>query len=123
MVEEIVRYPMKKNTDRPLFEYLVKTNMEFEYWLFEDFDSALECAKTLHAKTDEMILIYDCYFDTRNRQYRAQKSFWIRHDGKVVFDKHGDIELHVEFYINAGEWMNPRQDWIDTIRRYENVHE
>ena len=35
--EEIIRYPMRSNKEKPLFEYLVKTSMEFEYWLFDEY--------------------------------------------------------------------------------------
>ena len=111
-LEEIIRYPLKDKKEKPRFEYLVKTAVEFEYWLFEDFDSALNCAKSLFAKTDDIILIYDTYFNTRTREWYAKESFSIMYDGKVRYDKHGEVQLHLEFYINAGEWMNPRQDWL-----------
>lgn len=117
MKDGIIRYPMRSNKDRPIFEYLVKSSMEFEYWLFKDFNSAVECAKKLNREHDEMIIIYDYHFNTRTREYQAQKTFWVWHNGELVFDKHGDVELHLEFYINAGEWMNPNQEWIDQIRR------
>ena len=124
MINKIVRYPMKSKSDTPIFSYLVETNMEMDYWLFDNFNDAVECAKKLNRQFNDMILIYDVYFSTSTREYYAQKTFWLWRDGRMVFDKHGDIELHLEFYINAGEWMNPRQDWIDLInRRYENVHE
>lgn len=94
---------------------MVKKYDSFRYHLFEDFDSALECAKKLHAKYNSRIDIYECDFNTRDRQFRAQNTFWISYGGKVRYDKYGEISLHIEFYINAGEWMNPRQDWIDLI--------
>ena len=114
--EGIIRYPMRSNKEKPLFEYLVKTSMEFEYWLFDEFDDALNCAKKIHRKTDDIVLIYDTHFNTNTRQWYAKQSFNIMYDGKVRYDKHGEVQLHLEFYINAGEWMNPRQDWVKTIR-------
>ena len=122
--DEIIRYPMRSNKEKPIFNYLVKSNMEFEYWLFTKFDDAVECAKTLNRQLNEMIIIYDCYFDTRTREFRAQKTFWVWQTGELVFDKHGDVELHLEFYINAGEWQNPKQEWIEQIKKrweHENV--
>lgn len=113
--QQICRYPMRSNKDRPMFNYMVKSIMEFDYWLFSDFNSAVECAKKLNREKHEMIIIYDYHFNTSTREYRAQKTFWVWHNGELVFDKHGDIELHLEFYINAGEWMNPNQEWIDII--------
>ena len=120
MVEEIVRYPMKKNTECPMFNFLVKSNSEMEYWLFDEFQDAYDCAKSLFAKLDEMILIYEYHLNTVTREYKARRAFWTDIDGKLKYVPRGDIELHLEFYINAGEWMNPRQDWIDTLRRYGN---
>lgn len=115
MSEKIIRYPMKSNKEKPIFNYLVMPNGEFDYWLFKKFDDAVNCAKTLNRELDEMIIIYDYYFNTRTREFHAQKTFWVWHNGELVFDKHGDVELHLEFYINAGEWKNPNQEWIDML--------
>lgn len=118
VTDEIIRYPMRSKSEKPIFNYLVKSNMEMEYWLFADFDDAVECAKNKGKELDDTMLIYDVYFNTRTRQFYAQKSFWIwEFDGKLNYDKHGDVELHIEFYLRAGEWMNPNQEWIDTIHR------
>ena len=68
-------------------------------------------------KTDDIVLIYDTHFNTNTRQWYAKQSFNVMYDGKVRYDKHGEVQLHLEFYINAGEWMNPRQDWTVEIKR------
>lgn len=116
--DEIIRYPMRSKSEKPIFNYLVKSNMEMAYWLFQEFDDAVECAKTKGRELDDTMLIYDVYFNTRTRQFYAQKSFWIwEFDHKLNYDKHGDVELHIEFYLRAGEWMNPNQEWIDIIHR------
>ena len=116
--DEIIRYPMRSKSENPIFNYLVKSNMGMDYWLFQEFDDAVECAKTKGRELDDTMLIYDVYFNTRTRQFYAQKSFWIlEFDHKLNYDKHGDVELHIEFYLRGGEWMNPNQEWIDIIHR------
>lgn len=120
VTDEIIRYPIRSNTEPLLFEYLVKTSMEMEYYLFaaDEFDEAIKRAKLLRLQESDTVLIYTPHLNNTTREYRAEKSFWIwEFDGKLHHEKRGDIELHMEFYLRAGEWMNPRQDWIDAIHR------
>lgn len=111
----MIKYPMKNKTDKPLFEYLVRDNMSFNYYLFDEFDKALKQAETMSISCGRHVLIYENYFNTKTREWHGCNTFDVVR-GEVRYDKHAKIELHIEFYINAGEWMNPNQKWIDRIK-------
>ncbi len=115
-----MKYPMKLKTERPLFEYLVRDNMELDYYLFDDFDDALKTAETKSIENNGTFLIYEVYFNTATREFHGTNTFKVR-CGKVQYDKHAEIELHLAFYVNAGEWLNPNQKWIDKLKEKESV--
>lgn len=105
---------MKKKTDRPLFNYLVRENSSFDYYLYEDFNNALEKARQL--SHEGIGVLFEVYFNTQTREFFAQKTFLV-FDGYVHYDKHGPIELHIEFYVHAGEWLNPNSTWIERLNK------
>lgn len=112
MNKSIIKYPMKKKTERPKFNYLVRVNSSMDYYLFNEFDEAYMHMKNM-SLTDSchIACLYEPYFDTKTREYFGQNTF-TAYDGEVVYDKHAKVELHLEFYVNAGEWMNPIESWL-----------
>lgn len=106
-----MKYPMTKNTQKPLFDFLVRKNGKHDYYLYNDFDAALNKAIELSKNSFDIGLIYEVYFNTENRQFYGRNTFRT-YEGKVEYDKHAKIDLHIEFYVNAGEWLNPINDWI-----------
>jgi hypothetical protein len=117
-VGENMKYPMVKNTERPLFEYMVIQNGEFDYYLYDKFDDALKKATELSIGHG-IGLVYEAYFINSTREYRGQNTFKV-FDGIVHYDKHADIGLHLEFYINAGEWLNPNEEWLKILNNRGN---
>lgn len=113
-----MKYPMKLKTERPLFEYLVRDNMELDYYLFSEFDDALKIAETKSIEKHGIYLIYEVYFNTKTREFYGTNTFQAC-CGKVKYDKHADIDLHLEFYVNAGEWLNPNQEWLEVLKKRE----
>lgn len=113
--DTIIKYPMKSNKEKPLFNYLIKSSMEMDYWLFDDFEEAINCAKVLNRKLDDIILIYEPHFNMRTKEYCAKLSYWVTDEGELIYEERGSIELHVEFYINAGTWENPNKEWIKKV--------
>lgn len=113
---EIIKYPMRSNKEKPLFNYLIKSSMEMDYWLFDDFEEAINCAKKLNIKLqNDIILIYEPHLNMRTKEYRGKLSFWLTDEGELMYGERSNIELHIEFYVNAGEWQNPKQDWIEQV--------
>lgn len=107
-----MKYPMNSKKEMPLFNYMVMVNGEFDYYLYEDFDDAVSKAKQL-GKDLQIALIYEPYFCTSTREWRVQCAFKVM-EGKIYYDKHAEIQLHLAFYINAGNWLNPKPEWIET---------
>lgn len=104
---DIIKYPMNKNTEKPNFNYLVRANSSMNYYLFEKFDEAYVHMKNV-SLTDECHIAcpYEPYFNNKTREWFGQNTF-TAYDGEVKYDKHARVELHLEFYVNAGEWLNP----------------
>lgn len=105
-----MKYPMDSKTERPLFEYMITTNIPTKYWLFKanEFDAAIAKLKevSLLQGEDGIAKLFEVYFDTRTREYYGQNTF-TAYDGELTYDKHAPRELHLHYYMNAGEWMNP----------------
>jgi hypothetical protein len=108
-----MKYPMLKNTDNPLFNYIVMQNEEYDYYLYENFDMALKKAMELSHIT-KISLVYEIAFNTETREFRGQNTFTV-YDGEVIYDKHVQIGLHIQFYVNAGEWLNPNEEWLKIL--------
>ena len=102
----ITKYPLKDKTTNPSFEYLVRDNMKLNYYLFMNFNDALRQAEKMSISGNRHVLIYEKYFNTRTREWHGLNTFDVI-EGEVIYDKHASPELHLEFYVNAGEWLNP----------------
>lgn len=102
----ITRYPIKEKTENPRFEYLVRDNMSHNYYFFSEFDEALKHAETMSISGSRHVLIYEKYFNTKTREWHGVNTFNVV-SGKVMYNKHANVGLHLEFYVNAGEWLNP----------------
>lgn len=105
-MNNIPRYRLTDKTTNPDFEYLVKDLMSMDYMLFNTFDKALKAAITLSNTKSHHSLIYEKYFNTKTREFHGMNTFEVIH-GEVRYDKYARPELHLEFYVNAGEWLNP----------------
>jgi hypothetical protein len=110
-----MKYPMIKNTENPLFNFLVKLDNNFDYYLYDNFDMALKKALELSHIT-EICLVYEIVLNNKNREFRGQNTFTV-HDGEIKYDKHAKIDLHIQFYINAGEWINPNKAWLEILNK------
>ena len=108
-----MQYPMKKKTERPLFNYLVRVNSSFDYYLYENLNDAIEKARQL--SRDDIGVLFEVYFNTQTREFFGQKTFLV-FDGEIHYEKHGPVELHIEFYVHAGEWLNPDEKMIEKIK-------
>lgn len=107
MNENIKKYSMKTNTEIPSFNYLVRSNDDMDYYLFFEFDDALNKLKTLSLENrGHIACLFETFFNTTTREWHGQNTF-TAYDGIIEYDKHAKVELHLEFYINAGEWLNP----------------
>lgn len=111
-----MKYPMAKKTDRPIFNYMVTENGEEDYYLYFDFDSALKKAIELSNHSTGIGLVYEIAFNNETREFFGHNTF-TAYDGEVHYDKHSRLGLHIHFYINAGNWLNPNEDWLTTLNK------
>lgn len=109
-----MQYLMKLKTEKPLFNYIVRFNDSFDYYLFEHFDDALKLAMKLGRDGSRIALIYEIYFENATREFKGQNTFTVFY-GEVHYDKHARIDLHIQFYVNAGQWLNPNEEWIQLL--------
>lgn len=104
----MTKYPLTTKTENPRFEFLVKDLMDMDYYLFTDFNSALKRLRTLSLQRSHHALLYEKKFNTNTREFHGKPTFQAM-DGYVVYDPYVFTELHLEFYVNAGEWLNPEE--------------
>jgi len=107
MSKYIIKYPMKSKTEKPRFNYLERSNDSLDYYLYYEFDDALNKVRTMSlTERGHITCLYEPYFNTITREWYGQKTF-TAYDGIVKYDKHARADLHLAFYVNAGEWLNP----------------
>lgn len=107
---------LKEKTDRPNFAYVVliegKLGVSEDYYLFkaDEFEEAYDVLKVEAAKDGySYSRICEIGFNNWDRTYFLKPIFKIW-GGKVTYDKYDDPLLHVTWHMNAGEWLNPRED-------------
>jgi len=68
MNENIKKYPMKTKTEKPNFNFLVRSNDGMDYYLFYEFDDALNQLKAMSLDNKGHIAcLYEPYFNTTTR--------------------------------------------------------
>lgn len=110
-----MKYPMKSKTERPLFEFMVKYLNNEDYYLFDNFNDALRKAEVMSPGGNyHTVIIYEVYFDTTRREFYAMHNFSVC-NGIVEYEKAYKNDLHLYFYLNCGEWLNPNKEWIKLL--------
>ena len=109
-----MKYKLPDKKTNPEFDYILVTGDCFnEYYLFraEEFEEAYEQLKIEYAKGNRLALLCDKDFNTISREWRAKPVFR-RYHNKVIYDAFQEVMLHLKWYCDAGEWKNPREEWI-----------
>lgn len=103
----VVKYELKTKSEKPQFEYLVQCGSGYDYYLFRDFDSALQCVVKVSLQVREA-RIFEVCFDPVEREFHGRNAF-TAFLGKVIYEKYAQPALHIQFYTGAGEWLNPNE--------------
>lgn len=111
-MEKSKRYDLIDKTQEPDFEYILLTGTSFvDYYLYnrDELEEAFDQLRAEAAKGFRTAHICKKHFSTRDRTWRVKRIFKLHCGNKVVFDEDslGD-GLHIVFYVNAGQWMNPK---------------
>lgn len=113
----ITKFNLTDEEQQPPFAYVVLTDNSkskiladyLDYYLYrvDEFDKAYSQLKAEYARGRDLVGLYTVDFNTVDRTFRLAKSFYVNYQGKVIFDDTAMPDLHVVFYLRAGEWLNP----------------
>ena len=103
-----MRYSLKDKVTEPGFNFFVKiNNPSAGYFLYNSIEKAMEKARILSLATSKIVYIYE---PTKNSygEWVMEKTFKYSY-GKSTYYDYRQTELHVKFYLEAGEWLNPNE--------------
>ena len=107
-----MRYPMTTKTEQSKFKYLVRAGNGFDYYLYNDLGKALNKACALSMVGWDDYYIHEVM--NIGGQYRSIVTY-ICNKGRAEYDEFAVADLHICFYINAGEWLNPNEKLEETV--------
>ncbi len=101
-----VKYILANKETEPGFKFLVKINKaDVGYFLYNNTEEAMEKARVLSLSEYPISLIYEPVKDSYGEWVMRKTFLYI--DGKPTFNDNARNELHVKFYLESGEWLNP----------------
>lgn len=107
-------YQLKDKTTQPDFSYVVLTGSSYvDYYLFKE-DELEEAMSQLRKEASAGYLtakIVVPHFSTGDRQWRLRTFMNLNYDHKILFDDTPYTLLHIKHYMDAGQWLNPREEW------------
>lgn len=110
-VDEVIiemKYILENKETEPGFKFLVKLNKaDAGYFLYNDVEEAMEKARILSLLEYPISLIYEPSKNSYGEWVMKKTFLYI--DGKPIFDDNARNELHVKFYLESGEWLNPEE--------------
>jgi hypothetical protein len=102
------KYILDTYQDEPKFEYLVKSIMSMDYYLYSNFIDALTKAKEVCRLTKHMAKIYvPCLY---NNEWYLKAPYLLFEQNEVCYDSHVLPESHAAFFCAAGLWLNSDVD-------------
>ena len=119
-VDCMTKYNLIDKTTRPEFDYiLLSGNYWTKYYLYrsDEFEDAYNQLKSEFAKGFKLAVLCEPSFNTNSREWRAHPLFKSTHKKKteVFYDPYLQTMLHLKWYCDAGEWLNPRDSWDDEV--------
>lgn len=109
------KYFLVDRMTKPSFDYILLSGEYYnKYYLYRanEFEQAYDQLKAEFAKGIHLAVLCDLDFNTRTREWRAHPLFRCsRRDERVFYDPYQQIMLHIKWYCDVGEWLNPREKW------------
>lgn len=110
-----MKYKLANKITKPDFDYILLSGAYYnEYYLYRanEFEEAYDQLKAEFAKGRYLAVLCDLNFNTKSREWKAQPLFRCsQHKDKVFYDPYQQTMLHLKWYCDAGEWLNPREKW------------
>ena len=104
------RYELEDKKTKPIFKYIVKLARSEDYYLYVDFEKAYRKARAMGAGINYSVII-EVYRNNRTKEY-VGKSTYKFFLGKAEHYPNAQEELHIYYYITAGYWLNPNEEWV-----------
>ncbi len=111
----MIRYNLTDKKVNPPFEYILLTGSSYcDYYLYkeDELEDAIMQLKAESLKGFATARICRKSFRNYDRTWDVEEFFSIDWNGKLRYEDCPDLGLHIVFYINAGAWLNPREEWI-----------
>lgn len=102
----ILKFTLKSKIDKPAFSFFVRTNTAGAgYYLFADLEQALNKARVLSLTQFPLVIVYEPCQD-KDGEWHLIKTYSY-FSGKCHLEEDAKPELHVKFYLEAYQWLNP----------------
>ena len=109
------RFNLTDRKQEPPFEYILLTGSSYcDYYLYklDELEEAIIQLKAEHLKGFRTARLCRKSFRNYDRTWDIEEFFSIHpRTGKLFYEDVPDTGLHIVFYINAGQWLNPREDF------------
>lgn len=104
-------YQLVNKCEKPDFLYYVKENTSsFDYYLFHDYEKAMECARILSLTKFPIAIIREPMQDAYGEWHLEQTHSYVKGECHYKDEYVKQCSLHAKFYLDAGEWLNPGDD-------------
>lgn len=101
-----MKFILKSKNEKPAFSFFVRTNTtNAGYYLFNDLEKALSKARVLSLTKFPRVIVYEPCQD-KGGEWHLKKTYSY-FSGKCYLEEDAKMELHVKFYTDAGQWLNP----------------
>lgn len=112
-MSKVQKFRLIDKTTQPPFAYVLLTGDSYvDYYLYYEnkLEEAISQLKAEYNKGYHVAKLTIPYFHTSNRDWRLQDFMHLDYNGMVIYDRYiANTLLHIKFYMDAGQWLNPRK--------------
>lgn len=103
-----MKYNLNSKEERPNFKFVVYCPSRYtSYWLFSTMHEAVEMAFYLSLKMKLIYCVAEPYLCKSTHQWHLMNFATLR-SGELYLEEDREQLLHLKWYMDAGEWENPR---------------
>ncbi len=107
-----MQYKLESKNENPRFSFALLTGdiPSVDYYIYQEdeLEQAIAQLKSERAKGYDPRL-YVPKFSNSDRTWRLKEFMELDIDGKLVWMEHGETHLHIKWYFDTGEWLNPKE--------------
>lgn len=114
-----MHYNLIDKQTQPEFSYVVLTGSTYvDYYLFKEDeleDAMIQLKKEANAGFNTARIVVP-HFSTGDRTWRFRTFMETNIYHKVMFDDVPHTLLHIKHYMDAGQWLNKRDEWKEFVK-------